>query len=158
MAALAVVAAVAAWLLLADSDERRIGKALDRLMAACEKSGPDSAVALLTRNQTIVGAFAPGFLLSAEPYNGTLTDPQEVARLIHVYRASSQTVSVGDSERTIEVRDGGTAEMETVFHVSGQGRGVERFRATLFWVEHEGDWKIRELRIVEVVERGGFAF
>jgi hypothetical protein len=35
----------------------------------------------------------------------------------------------------------GTAEMETLFHISGESAqpGSERFRARLFWVEHEGD-------------------
>jgi hypothetical protein len=95
----------------------------------------------------------------AEPYGGTFTSAQELASAIHAYRASARTVRIGDSERRLDIGDGGTAEMELVFHVSGEtgvgGSGGERFRAQLFWVEHEGDWKIRELRVVEVVERGG---
>jgi hypothetical protein len=155
--ALLVVVAVAA-LFWQGSDRRRIEKALDRLERACEKDGPDSAMDLLGRNQTIVRSFAPGFLALAEPYGGTFTSAQELASAIHAYRASARKVRIGDSERRLDIGDG-TAEMELVFHVSGEtgvgGSGGERFRAQLFWVEHEGDWKIREFRVVEIVEQGG---
>ena len=159
--AAAVIALLAAGYFWLGSEERRIEKALERFEAACEKDGPDSPMSLLSRNQTITGAFAPGFLLVAEPYEGSFTDPQELARAIHVYRASSRRISVDDSERRLDVEDDGTAEMETLFHVSGEvgsGPGSERFRARIFWVKHDGDWKIREFRIVEVVERGGLFF
>jgi hypothetical protein len=155
---LVVVVAIVA-LFWQGSDRRRIEKALDRLERACEKDGPDSAMELLGRNQTIVRSFAPGFLALAEPYGGSFTSAQELASAIHAYRASARKVRIGDSERRLEVEDDGTAEMELVFHVSGEtgvgGAGGEAFRAQLFWVEHEGDWKIREFRVVEVVERGG---
>ena len=156
--ALVVLAALVA-LLWPGSDRRRIEKALDRLERACEKDGPESAMSLLSRNQTIVHSFAPEFLALAEPYGGTFDSAQELATAIHAYRASARKVTIGDSERHLEVADDGTAEMELVFHVAGEtgvgGLGGERFRARLFWVKHEGEWKIRELRVVEVVERGG---
>jgi hypothetical protein len=158
VAGLVVVVLVAA-LFWRGSDRRRIEQALDRLEAACEKDGPDSAMALLGRNQAIVGAFAPGFLVAAEPYGGSFSDAQALANAIHAYRASARKVRVDDSERRLDVGEDGTAEMDLVFHVSGEtgvgGLGGERFRARLFWVKHEGDWKIRELRVVEIVERGG---
>jgi hypothetical protein len=157
----AVALALVAGYLWLRSDQRRIFKALERLESACEKEGPDSPMSLLTRNQAIVGAFAPGFLAVAEPDQGSFTDAQELARAIHVYRASSKRIEVDDSERRLEIGRDGTAEMETLFRVageSGSGPGVERFRARLFWVEHEGEWKIREFRVVEVVERGGLFF
>ena len=161
LALVAVVLAATAAYLWSQSDRRRIERALDRLESACEKEGPDSPMALLARNQTITGSFAPGFLAVAEPYQGSFTDAQELARAIHVYRASSRRISVDDAERRLEIGRDGTAEMETVFRVageSGSGPGIERFRAKLFWVEHEGDWKIREFRVVEVVEAGGLFF
>jgi hypothetical protein len=158
-AALALVVVVAVVVLFwQGSDRRRIEKALDRLERACEKDGPESALDLLGRNQTIVRSFAPGFLAQAEPYGGTFTSAQELASAVHAYRASARKVRVSDSERHLEIGDA-TAEMGLVFHVSGEtgvgGAGGESFRAQLFWVEHEGEWKIRELRVVEVVERGG---
>ncbi len=160
--ALVAVALVAAgFFLWSRGDRRRIERALERLESACAKEGPDSPVSLLTRNQTIVNSFAPGFLAVAEPYQGSFTDAQELARAIHVYRASSKRISVDDSERRLEIGRDGTAEMETLFRIageSGSGPGTERFRAKLFWVEQEGEWKIREFRIVEAVESGGLFF
>lgn len=156
-AVLVALAALALWLWL-PSDRRRIGQALDRLERACEKNGPDSPMSLFSRTQTITASFAPGFFAVAEPYQGSFTDAGELARAIHAYRASSQQVSVTDSGRRLELGADGTAEMETLFHVAGvagSGPGGERFRARIFWVKHEGAWKIREFRIVEVVERGG---
>ena len=149
--------AVSGWLWWR-SDERRIGRALERLERACEKEGPEGALSLLGRTQTILDAFAPGFRVSARPYEGTLTDARELAGVIHRYRALSDRIRVRDAERRIEVQPNGTAEMSALFAVDGSGdgrKGRESFRAQLYWVEVDGDWKIREVEVVEVVERSG---
>jgi hypothetical protein len=140
------------------SDARRIGRALDRLERACEKSGPDGALDLVSRTATIVDAFAPGMLVTARPYEGSIRDPRELAGVIHRYRAGAERVRISESERELAVGERDTAEMSVVFVVEGDrgGRpGRERFRARLFWVEIEGDWKIREVEVVEVLDPGG---
>ena len=151
------IVVVAGWSWLR-SDRPRIERTLARLERACTKEGPESPLALLGRTETILDAFAPGFLVLARPYEGSISDGRELAGAIHRYRALAQRVRVRDAERKLEVSANGTAEMSVVFLVDGDrgGRpGAERFRARLFWVEHEGEWRIREFEIVEVLDRSG---
>lgn len=155
---LAVAIAVSVWW---RSDERRIGRALDRLERACEKDGPDGALELLSRTATIIDAFAPGLLISAAPYEGSIRDARELAGLVHRYRGTAEQVRISDRERELRVSPGGTAEMSAVFAIDGTrggSPGRESFRARLFWVEVEGEWKIREVEVIEVLDRGGTIF
>jgi hypothetical protein len=140
-----------------NSDSRQIGKALDRFEHACDKDGPDSPLSIIGRTETILAAFAPGFVATANPWEGTFTDPVAVAGAIQRYRALANRVRVSDTERSLEVKENGTAEMTATFRVQGDAglRGGEAFRARIFWVKDQGDWKIREFRIVERLETGG---
>jgi hypothetical protein len=156
---LALLATGLAWW---QSDRRRIESRLDRLVRACEKEGPESALALFGRTETILDTLAPEIRVPAGPYAGALSEPREVVSAIHRYRATVERVRVRTSERRLEIaRGGGRAEMSALFEVSGErgGRpGRERFRARLFWIEEDGSWRIRELEILEVMERSGRAF
>lgn len=151
--------ALAAWLWLT-SDRRRIERRLDALVAACEKSGPDSPLSLLGRTQTILESFAAGMLVRADPYGGSFRDARELAGLVHRYRASASRVEIAATDRDLLVRPNGTAELSVVFRIVGDrgGPGTESFSARIFWVEEEGDWKIRELEVVERLERSGLFF
>jgi hypothetical protein len=143
------------------SDRRRIERRLEGLVAACEKSGPDSALDLLGKTQTILDAFAPDMLVRADPYGGSFRDARELAGLIHRYRAGSRRVEIAATEREIVVRPNRTAEMSAVFRIAGErggGPGSERFSARLFWVEDEGVWRIREVEVVERLESSGLFF
>ncbi len=157
----AALLAILAGILWLKSDRRRIEKALDRFERACEKEGPDSALSLLGRSQTIIKTFAPGFLVSARPYEVSISNAQELAGTIFRYRAMSERVRIRDSARTLSIRDNGTAEMTARLDVEGarsSGFGATTFDATIFWVEHEGEWKIREMQLVELVGASGPAF
>jgi hypothetical protein len=152
-----ILAGLALWS-WSRSDERRIVRALERLERACEKQGPDGPLALFQRTQTILDGFAPGFQVLARPYAGSISDARQLAGVIHRYRALSQRVRIGHSDLDIVLRENRTAEMTAVFQADGDrgaGPGRERFRARLFWVEHAGEWKIREFDILEVLDRSG---
>lgn len=154
---LAALAAGAWW----SSDRRQIERRLDALVEACEKAGPDSPLSLLGRTQTILDSFAPGMLVQAAPYGGSFRDARELAGLIHRYRASSSRVEIAVTERDLVVRPNGTAEMSAVFRIAGErggGPGQESFRARLFWVESDGTWKVREIEIVDRLDRSGLFF
>jgi len=158
--AAALLAALGAWRWW-PSDRRQIERRLDELVAACEKSGPDSPLSLLGRTQTILDSFAAGLLVQAGPYGGSFRDARELAGFIHRYRATSSRVEIAVTESELVVRPNRTAEMSAVFRVSGErggGPGRESFRAQLFWVDEEGDWKIREVEVVERLERSGLFF
>jgi hypothetical protein len=155
-----LAAAVAAWSWWG-SDARRIGRALDRVERACEKDGPDGALELVADSHVLLDAFAPGLLVTARPYEGSIRDARELVGVIQRYRATADRIRISDGERTLDLGPGGTAEMSVVFVVEGDRRGSpgrERFRARLFWVEIEGEWKIREVEVLEVLDRSGSIF
>lgn len=158
--ALFAAVAVAGWLWWT-SDRHRIERALDRLERACEKDGPESPLAMVGRAGTLLEAFAPGLLVRAAPYGGTVSDPRELVALIERYRATASRIRVSDRERRLEIGANGTAEMSLLFQVDGVrsgGPGREGFRARLFWVRTEAGWKIREIEVLEVLESSGLFF
>jgi hypothetical protein len=154
----AVAAAVWTWW---RSDRRRIERGLDRLERACEKDGPESPLSLVGRARTLLDSFAPGLLVRAAPYAGTISDERELVGVIERYRATANRIRVTDEERRLEVGSNGTAEMSLIFRVEGirsGGPGREGFRARLFWVRTDEGWKIREIEVLEVLETTGLFF
>jgi hypothetical protein len=140
------------------SDRRRINARLAELEEMLGKSGAEDQLAAFGRTRHIVEQFAPGFVVSAKPYEGTITDLQQLAAVIMKYRESSGRIAVADSERDLAIDDArGTAETTALFVISGDrggGPGRERFRARVDWVRIGGEWKIQEFEILEVLERG----
>lgn len=159
VAALAL-AGLGVWL-WRSGDARQIHRRLDALVAACEKSGPDSPLDLLGRTQTILDSFAPGMLVRAEPYGVSLRDARELAGLIHRYRATASRVAVAATERDLVLGANRTAEMAVRFRIAGDSGGGARgesFRARLFWVEDGGTWRLREVEVTERLESSGLFF
>lgn len=105
----------------------------------------------------VVALFAPGFAISARPYEGTITDAQQLAGIVHRYRDRASRIAVSDSDREIERFENRTAEMTAVVQVDGDrgGPGRERFRVRVAWREDDGVWRVQELEIVEVLEDRG---
>jgi hypothetical protein len=158
--ALVVAVAAGAWNWWR-SDRRRIERALDRLERACEKDGPESPLSLVGRARTLLDSFAPGLLVRAAPYAGTISDGRELVGLIERYRSTASRVRIADEERRLEVGSNGTAEMGLIVRVDGVragGPGREAFRARLFWVRTDDGWKIREIEVLEVLQTTGLFF
>ncbi len=158
-AAVALLAA-GAWAGLRwwSSDARRIGAALDALEEAAEKSGPESDLVRLAKARELLARFAPGFVVFARPYAGTITDRQQLAAVVERYRSTASRVAVSDRDRQLEVRDNGTAELVCVLRVDGLrdvGPGRETFRVRIGWRREGGDWLIQEVEILEVLETSG---
>jgi hypothetical protein len=161
--ALAVlVAGLAAGWLWWGSDRRRIQARFDEAMTLFEKSGPESQLDAFARVRGIVGLFAPGFVAMARPYEGTITDAQQLAAVVASYRSSAERIAVSDGSRELVLQpERATAEMVTTVTVDGirGGRpGRERFRLRLAWREDDGAWRIQELEVLEVLETGGGFF
>jgi len=158
--ALLVAVATGGWIWW-KSDRRQIERALGRLERACEKDGAESPLSLVGRAGTLLEAFAPGLLVRAAPYAGTLTDARELVGVIERYRATASRIRITDDERQLDVGPNGTAEMTLLVRVSGErgsGPGREAFRARLYWVRTDGGWKIREVEVLEVLETTGLFF
>jgi hypothetical protein len=156
---LVAVAAFGAWRWWS-SDRRQIERTLAGLERACEKDGAESPLSMVGRARTILDAFAPGLLVRARPYAGTIQDGPGLVGVIERYRATASRVRIADSERQLDLGDG-TAEMTLLVRVSGErgsGPGREAFRARLFWVRTDAGWKIREVEVLEVLETTGLFF
>jgi hypothetical protein len=141
------------------SDRRRISARLDEIESLLDKSGAEDQLTAFGRTRRIVAAFAPGFVVLARPYEGSISDAQQLAAVIQRYRESSSRIEVGDSGRDTAIDSArGTAETTAVFRLAGErgsGPGTERFRARIAWVKSDGEWRIQEFEILEVLERGG---
>ncbi len=156
-----LAAGVGIWLWWG-SDRRRIDRRLARLERVCEKSGSEGegALDLIGRGEAILDAFAPGFVVTAHPYEGTLTDGRQLVGAIETYRRRCERVRVHDGEEKLTISDHGTAEMDVLFAVDcrrggGPSGSGARFRAHLFWVDTDQGWKIRDFEIVKVLEDRG---
>lgn len=140
------------------SEARRIGAALEALEEAAEMSGPESDLVRLAKARQLIERFAPGFVVFARPYEGTITDPQQLAAVVDRYRATASRVALADRDRRLEVRDNGTAEMVCVLQIDGLrdvGPGRETMRVRIGWRKEAGEWLIQELEILEVLETSG---
>lgn len=139
------------------SDERRIASRWRGALDAFEKSGPEDPLTAFGKVRDVVALFAPGFAISARPYEGTITDAQQLAGIVHRYRDRASRIAVSDSDREIERFENRTAEMTAVVQVDGDrgGPGRERFRVRVAWREDDGVWRVQELEIVEVLEDRG---
>lgn len=156
VAAAVVVAALAGTWIWWTSDRRRLNARLDEIESLFGKSGPEDQLTSFGRTRQIVAMFAPGFVASARPYEGTITDAQQLAAIVMRYRDGSQRIEIRDRERAIAVDAArGTAETGAVFVVTGVrggGPGGERFRARIAWIRVEGAWMVQEFEVLEVLE------
>jgi hypothetical protein len=155
-----VVAAWAAWAWWR-SDERRIAARWKGALVAFEKSGQEDQLTAFGKVRDIVSLFAPGFVISARPYEGTIADGQQLAAVVARYRDSARRIQVSDADREIALFENRTAEMTAVVQIDGErgsGPGRERFRVRAAWREDDGLWRIQELEIVEVLEDRGLLF
>ena len=156
VAALGVLALLVGGWLWWSSDERRLARRLEEMERLFEKQGSEDQLSSFGRTRRIVQMFAPGFLVMARPYEGSVSDLQQLAAIVQRYRDSSERIEIDAARREISIDSArGTAESSADFAVSGGsgGRG-ERFRARIAWVRLDGVWMIQEVEILEVLERG----
>ncbi len=144
------------------SDRRRLGARFDEVLGRFEKRGDESQLEAFASVRGVVSTFAPGFVVMARPYGGTITDAQSLAAIIHSYRDSATRVQVSDSGREIEVQSArGTATMTSTVTVDGTRGGTpgrERLRVRISWRKDDGVWRIQELEILEVLDTTGIFF
>lgn len=151
---LAALVALGLWW---SSDRRRLAARLDEVVELFEKSDAEDQLTSFGRTRAIVELFAPGFVVLAEPYQASITDRQQLAAIVQSYRDGSERIDISDSDRSFEIDAArGIAESAALFAVSGgRGGGGERFRARIAWARTDGEWRIQEFEIVEVLEPGG---
>jgi hypothetical protein len=140
------------------SDERRVQRAFDGLLESVEKTGPETQLDRFASARDFAKRFANGFVVSAKPYEGTITDRQQLVAIIDTYRSASDRVRARGLDRELTLRDNGTADLYALVELDGSsagGIGRERFRVRLSWLREEGEWRVLEAEILERLETSG---
>jgi len=160
--ALLVLAAILVGLgLWWTSDRRRIAAQFEALQEGLEKSGEEGTFDRLGHARDVAEIFADGFVILAQPYEGTIADRQQLMAIVDRYRGSAERITVSDAEVEIQLRPNATADMSAVVEAIGLrpgGPGRERLRIRAAWREDGGVWRIQELEVLEVLDRSGLFF
>ena len=138
-------------------DARRIGRRLALLESLLEKDGPESDLVSLARSRQVAAIFVPGALVTAVPYEGQISSQRELIGGVHRFRTSSPKIDVTLASEELDIQDNGTAWMAlraTVAMDLDNRRGRESYRVRCQWIEISGEWKIKELEVLEILPQG----
>mgnify|MGYP003382673046 CR=1 FL=1 len=80
------------------SDRRRIVAQFETLQDELEKSGDEGTIDRLGHARGVSEIFVEGFVIRAQPYEGTIEDRQQLMAVVDRYRASAERITVSDSE------------------------------------------------------------
>ena len=156
---IALVAAAAGLWIWWQGPERRLARRLDALLGLLEKDGEEGAIPAAATAREALDFFAPGFLVRARPYEGGISDPQELVGAVLRLRGAAPRLAIQSGERDVEVAPG--ARTGTIVFVatvtldrSGAGPGRESWRVRSLWVHDGGEWRISELELVERLAGG----
>ena len=160
-AASALLAAAAGLWTWWNGAERRLARRLDALVARLEKDGDENALVAAATARGVLDFFAPGFLVRARPYEGSLAGPQELMAGVMRLREAAPRLAVTLSDRDVEIGAGGRTGTivfvaTVVLDRPGAGPGRESWRVRSLWVEEGGEWRISELELVERLDAGFF--
>lgn len=156
----ALVALGLLWFVVAHfrSDQRQIQRQLSSLTGALAKDGPEDTLRAASAARRVTTYFTPGFSISARPYQGRISDPQELAAAVLRFRAAGDTIAVGTRERELELRPNDTALLHFVATVTlgrPERTSRESYRVRSQWQKDDGRWTINELEVLEVLEGSG---
>lgn len=156
-----LAALLAALFLWWTSDRRRILAAFEELQRQLEKAGHEGTLDRLAHARGVAAVFADGFLILAEPYEGSIADRQQLMAVVDRYRESAERIAVSASEVEVTLRPNATAELTAVVEAVGlrrDGPGRERLRLRLAWRKDDGVWRIQELEVLAVLDSSGIFF
>jgi hypothetical protein len=158
LAAGLLVAAGAVWLHLA-SPERRVLRRLDELAERLGKNGAESQLAAAATARGVADFFAPGFVVRAQPYDGSLSDPRELMAAVMRLRGAGERNAVDFAEGDVQLDEASRSAVvtfvATVTLDRGRGPSRETWRVRSLWIEDAEEWRISELELLERVEDGG---
>ena len=158
LALAAIFVALALWW---TGDRRRIAAQFEALQNALAKNGAEGTLDRISHAKGVAEIFADGFVVLAQPYEGTIEDRQQLMAIVDRYRQSADSISVSDSEVEVALRPNDTADLTAVVDAIGMrpgGPGRERLRIRAAWRKDDGTWRIQELEILEVLDSSGIFF
>ena len=136
------------------SDRNVIQRRLDQVEELLAKQGPEDQLTAFGRARRVTERFSPGFLVLARPYEGAISDAQELARVVAGYRAGLRTLRLVNRQRSVSV-DGeqGTAQMRLrveAWSEAGSGPSRQSYDFRIAWLKEGGDWWIQEVDLLAV--------
>lgn len=138
------------------SDRARLNRRLSELEELLTKEGPEEQIAAAANARAVTEMLAPGFVLVATPYEGTMSDPRQVFSGVLRLRQAGSTVDVDFRHREIEIQSGNrTGVVGFLARVTldlGDRTGREGYRVRTVWREEGGAWLLSEAEILEVLE------
>lgn len=150
-----LAAAAVAWAVshMGPGDERRIRRQLDRLADLVAKSAGESELAGANKVRQIGNLLTPEFEIRIEPYSEVVRDRRELLRVAMAYRARSPAIGLAFRDQDLKVDPRSrTAELAAVAVVSGDDLRRESYRVAIGWSRDDGEWLIRRIDVVEVLE------
>ena len=151
----AAAAAAALWWLLAPSDEQRIRREFDALVANAEKSGPESPLAAVGKAAEIADRFVEEPELQVDVLPGSTSTRAAVQSSVFQVRAMADSISIRVYDRTLQLApDRRSARMRLSVRATGRAGGdsdhvIREFE--LGWVKAGGRWRIQSARTVEAI-------
>lgn len=156
LAGLVALAAIAAFLLWRDGDERRIRRQVVELQKLVSKTPAEGDLEGLRRARQITELFADRFEVVAEAYGFRARDRRSLAGGVAGYRSRSSAIAmrVYDEELRIDAGSRRATLTMTADFVTGLDdlAGREAYRLQLDWIEERGEWRIEYARLLEVLE------
>lgn len=153
--ALAGAAAIWAFNRFGPSDARLIRKQLSVLEDLIAKDGKESNLVSVDKARRLGDLLTPEFEVDVAPYSERVTNRQELARLTLAYRSRSRSVWLEFRDEELEIDPAGrTARLDAVAAVSGDDLRRESYRVAIDWEKSGGDWLIRRVEVLEILEGG----
>ncbi len=150
LAAAAVVWAASRFL---GGETQRIRRQLAELEQLIEKAEGENNLIGANKVRRIGELMAPQFEIEIVPYSQVVRDRQQLLRVAMGYRSRSPTIEVDFRDQEIEVDTARrSASHRAVAVLSGQGRGQESYRVAFQWTQIEGEWRLRRIDVLEVLE------
>ncbi|MDX1630556.1 MAG: hypothetical protein R3234_01745 [Thermoanaerobaculia bacterium] len=138
------------------SDRARLNRRLTELEELLSKEGPEEQIEAATNARAVTRMLAPGFVLVAAPYEGTITDPRQVFSGALRLRQAGSAVDVDFGSREIEIRPGSATGvagfLARVTIDLGDRTGREGYRVRTVWTKEDGTWLLAEAEVLEVLE------
>lgn len=156
--ALALILAGLAFYFIWRGDRRQISRRLDHLEELMSKHGVEEQLVSFGVAREISSLFVDGFMIRADPWEGSLIDRKELTGALMRYRTAAQVIEASVGSRELEID--GDLGLATLLGVSevvmdfGGREGRERRKVRIEWVREDGDWLIREVELLEAFGGG----
>ena len=150
---LAAAAVIWAGSRLLGGEARKIRRQLAELEQLIEKEEGESNLIGANKVRRIGELLAPQFEIDIVPYSQVVRDRQQLLRVAMGYRSRSATIEVDFRQHEIDVDAAArSASHRAVAVLSGRDRGRESYRIAFQWTEIEGEWLVRRIDVLEVLE------